>query len=240
MQSDINRMMNIQYREKDKYDRDYFPDPGFTGQDGIIAIGGTLDVPVLLEAYSKGIFPWYSEGSPILWWSPDPRMVLFPDRMKVSKSLNQTIRRKIFDLRMDTAFSEVIDHCSKVPRPGQAGTWITSEMKLAYQTLHAEGYAHSVEAYREGQLAGGLYGVSLGGVFFGESMFHLDRDASKVALHHLVEFARKHDFDMIDAQQSTPHLRNLGAEEIRRERFREILCRSLKKNTLRQNWKDLS
>jgi leucyl/phenylalanyl-tRNA--protein transferase len=222
------------------YDRGYFPDPELAGEDGILAAGGSLDIPVLLEAYSRGIFPWYSEGTPVLWWSPDPRMVLFPERLKISRSLQQTLRKKTFEVRMDTAFSEVIEYCSKTPRPGQEGTWITKDMMEAYIGLHSEGYAHSVEAYREGELAGGLYGVSLGGMFFGESMFHLERDASKVALYHLVEFVRKNEFDLIDAQQSTPHMRSLGAEEIPRSRFLEILETSLRKDTLQRNWNDLS
>jgi leucyl/phenylalanyl-tRNA--protein transferase len=221
------------------YDRGYFPDPELAGEDGILAAGGSLDISVLLEAYSKGIFPWYSEGTPVLWWSPDPRMVLFPERLKISRSLQQTLRKKTFEVRMDTAFPEVIEYCSKTPRTGQDGTWITQDMMEAYNELHTEGYAHSVEVYREGELAGGLYGVSLGGVFFGESMFHLERDASKVALYHLVEFIRKNEFDMIDAQQSTSHMRSLGAEEIPRSRFLEILETSLRKDTLQQNWNDL-
>ena len=222
------------------YDRGYFPDPDLAGEDGILAVGGSLDIQVLLEAYSKGIFPWYSEGSPILWWSPDPRMLLFPERLRISKSLYQTLRKKTFEVRMDTAFSEIIEFCSKVPRQGQDGTWITREMKKAYNGLHSEGYAHSVEAYSDGELVGGLYGVSLGGTFFGESMFHLRKDASKVALYHLVEFLKKYDFDLIDVQQSTPHMKSLGAEEIPRSRFLEILQNSINKKTLQQSWNDLS
>ena len=222
------------------YDRGFFPDPDLAGEDGILAAGGSLEITVLLEAYSKGIFPWYSEGSPVLWWSPDPRMVLFPERFKISRSLHQTLRKKTFEVRMDTAFTEVIEYCSKAPRPGQDGTWITQEMKEAYNGLHSEGYAHSVEAYLDGELAGGLYGVSLGGAFFGESMFHLERDASKVALYHLVEFVKRNDFDIIDAQQSTPHMKRLGAEEIQRSRFLDILQSSIRKETLHRNWSDLS
>ena len=218
------------------YDRGYFPDPGFSSEEGILAVGGRLDFPVLLEAYSRGIFPWYSEGSPVVWCSPDPRMVLFPERLKISKSLHQTLRKKVFEIRMDTAFSEVIEHCSGVPRRGQDGTWITQDMKNAYIGLHEEGFAHSVEAYLDGELAGGLYGVSLGGVFFGESMFHLARDASKVALYYLVEFIRQHDFDLIDVQQSTSHMKSLGAEEIPRSRFLEIIGNSIQKENLHQNW----
>lgn len=218
------------------FDRGYFPEPSLAGEDGLLAAGGTLEVEVLLEAYSRGIFPWYSEGSPILWWSPDPRMVLFPDRFRVSKSFGQTLRKRVFEIRMDTVFEDVIRHCSRQPRPGQEGTWITPEMIDAYIRLHKEGYAHSVESWKEGKLAGGLYGVSLGGAFFGESMFHLERDASKVAFYQLVEFAKGKGFDLIDAQQSTAHIKSLGAGEIPRERFLQLLAKSLQKKTLRGNW----
>lgn len=218
------------------FDRGYFPDISLVGEDGLLAAGGSLDIPVLLEAYSKGIFPWYAEGSPILWWSPDPRMVLFPDHFKVSKSLGQTLRKNDFELRMDSRFPDVIRQCSKVHRPGQDGTWITQDMTRAYIQLHEEGYAHSVEVFAEGELVGGLYGVSLGGAFFGESMFHLKRDVSKVALHHLVDFARKNSFSLIDAQQSTPHLESLGAKEIPRSQFLGLLQKALSKNTIRGPW----
>lgn len=221
------------------YDRGYFPDPGLSSDEGVLAVGGRLDFPILLEAYSRGIFPWYSDGSPVVWWSPDPRMVMFPERLRISKSLQQTLRSKVFEVRMDNAFSEVIDHCSRIPRAGQEGTWITADMKEAYIGLHEDGYAHSVETYLDGELAGGLYGVSLGGMFFGESMFHLARDASKVALYFLVEFLRQNDFDLIDVQQSTNHLKSLGAEEIPRSQFLEILGNSLVKKTLHRNWSTL-
>ena len=223
-------------KEDKTFNRGYFPEPSLAGDDGLLAAGGTLDVDVLLEAYSRGIFPWYSEGSPILWWSPDPRMVLFPEKYKLSKSLTQTIRNKEIEIRMDTAFPEVIKQCARQPRPGQAGTWITREMTDAYIRLHEEGYAHSVEAYLQGRLIGGLYGVSLGTSFFGESMFHHERDASKVALHRLVEFAIEHEFLFIDAQQSTRHMKSLGAGEIPRDKFISLLERSLQMETLRGSW----
>ncbi|MFC2098362.1 leucyl/phenylalanyl-tRNA--protein transferase [Bacteroidota bacterium] len=218
------------------FDRGFFPEPSLAGEDGLLAAGGTLGIEVLLEAYSKGIFPWYSEGSPVLWWSPDPRMVLFPGQLKVSKSLAQFIRKAEFKVQMDTAFPEVIEQCAGLPRPGQEGTWITGEMKNAYIRLHEEGYAHSIEVFRGEKLVGGLYGVSLGGAFFGESMFHLERNASKLALYHLVEFALKRDFDLIDAQQSTDHLKSLGAKEISRKKFLLLLKQCLKKETLRGKW----
>ncbi len=191
------------------FDRGYFPEITLAGEDGLLAAGGSLDIPVLLEAYSKGIFPWYAEGSPILWWSTDPRMVLFPQKFKVSKSFDQTLRKKEFEIRMDSRFPDVIRQCSKVHRPGQDGTWITADMIDAYIRLHEEGYAHSVEVYAKRELVGGLYGVSLGGAFFGESMFHLQKDVSKVALYHLVDFARRHHFSLIDASQ-TPRLIKQG------------------------------
>ena len=218
------------------FNRGYFPEIALAGEDGLLAAGGSLDIPVLLEAYSKGIFPWYAEGSPILWWSPDPRMVLFPDKFKISKSMDQTLRKKDFEIRMDSRFPDVINQCSKVHRPGQDGTWITADMIDAYIRLHEEGYAHSVEVYAKRELVGGLYGVSLGGAFFGESMFHLQKDVSKVALYHLVDFARRHHFSLIDAQQSTPHLESLGAEEIPRRRFLDLLQKALSKNTIKGPW----
>ncbi len=225
--------MGVKYNP---FDRGYFPEPSHPVEEGLLAAGGTLSVEVLLEAYSKGIFPWYSEGSPVLWWSPDPRMVLFPERFKVSRSLSQTLRKGGFMVRMDTAFGDVIEQCARQTRPGQKGTWITGEMIQAYLGLHREGFAHSVEVFREDLLVGGLYGVSLGRTFFGESMFHLERDASKVALYHLVEFTKANGFDMIDTQQSTRHLRSLGAEEISREEFLGLLGKSLDHETLRGKW----
>ncbi len=218
------------------FDRGYFPEITLAGDDGLLAAGDSLDIPVLLEAYSKGIFPWYAEGSPVLWWSPDPRMVLFPDKFKVSKSLDQILRKEDFEISMDSRFPDVIRQCSKVHRPGQDGTWITEDMINAYILLHEEGYAHSVEVFAEGELVGGLYGVSLGGAFFGESMFHLRRDVSKVALYHLVDFARRNNFSLIDAQQSTTHMKSLGAEEIPRDRFLDLLQQALSKTTLLGPW----
>jgi leucyl/phenylalanyl-tRNA--protein transferase len=218
------------------FDRGYFPHATLVREDGLLAVGGILETEVLLEAYSKGVFPWYSEGSPVLWWSPDPRMVLFPDEFKVSKSLMQTIRNRQFEVGMDTVFENVIRQCAVQPRSGQRGTWITPDMIEAYIRLHNEGYAHSVEIFSSGELVGGLYGISLGTAFFGESMFHIVRDASKVALYHLVEFARRHDFQFIDAQQSTPHLKRLGAADVARKDFLALLDKSISMATLRGKW----
>jgi leucyl/phenylalanyl-tRNA---protein transferase len=213
-----------------------FPDPELSQSDGLLAVGGDLEILTLIQAYSKGIFPWYSEGSPILWWSPDPRMVLFPKKFRISKSLQQTIHSGKFEVRFDSAFDRVIENCAIVKRKGQDDTWITSEMMVAYRKLHSEGYAHSVETYFHGDLAGGLYGVSLGRIFFGESMFYLIKDASKIALYNLVRKLISWDFDLIDAQQSTMHLKSLGGEEISRKEFLRLLKESLKKETIRGSW----
>jgi leucyl/phenylalanyl-tRNA--protein transferase len=213
-----------------------FPDPELSKSKGLIAAGGNLDVSTLLQAYSKGIFPWFSKGSPILWWSPDPRMVLLPRKFRISKSLQQTIKSGKFEVKFDTEFERVIGNCARVPRRGQYDTWITRDMINAYIRLHTEGYAHSVESYYKGKLAGGLYGVSLGGIFYGESMFFFIRDASKAALYALVEKLILWDFDLIDAQQSTAHLKSLGAEDISRKEFLILLRESLKKETVRGKW----
>jgi len=213
-----------------------FPDPELSRSKGLIAAGGNLEVSTLIQAYSMGIFPWFSKGSPILWWSPDPRMVLFTSKFKKSKSLQQTIRSGRFEVRFDTEFERVIGNCARIPRRGQNDSWITRDMIRAYVRLHQEGYAHSVEAYSEDKLAGGLYGVSLGRTFFGESMFFFKRDASKIALHDLVKKLSEWEFDMIDVQQSTSHLKSLGAEEISRKEFLRLLKESLKKETIRGRW----
>jgi leucyl/phenylalanyl-tRNA--protein transferase len=186
--------------------------------NGLLCAGGDLSPQRLIDAYSRGIFPWFSEGDPILWWSPDPRMVLFPDELKVSRSLRKKVDRDVFETRVDTAFGDVIAACA-APRAGQSGTWIVPEMVRAYTALHELGVAHSVESWRDGELVGGLYGVSLGRVFFGESMFSLEPDASKVALVRLVERLRMEDCELIDCQQATAHLASLGAREIRRKEF---------------------
>jgi leucyl/phenylalanyl-tRNA--protein transferase len=186
--------------------------------NGLLCAGGDLSPERLVEAYSRGIFPWFSEGDPILWWSPDPRMVLFPEELKVSRSLRKKVERGVFETRFDTAFDDVIANCA-APRAGQSGTWIVPEMVAAYTALHELGFAHSVESWRDGELAGGLYGVSLGRVFFGESMFSREPDASKVALVRLVERLRLEGCELIDCQQATAHLASLGAREIRRKEF---------------------
>ena len=213
-----------------------FPDPELAENDGLLAIGGDLSDIRILTAYANGIFPWYSEGQPLLWWSPNPRMVLFPDRFKKHKNLRRTVESGKFEVRFDNNFDQVITNCESVPRAGQDGTWITTKMKIAYTDLFNKGLCHSVETYRNEKLVGGLYGISLGGVFFGESMFHLETDASKVALWHLVDFVKAQNFDMIDVQQETDHLRSLGAEPIERGKFLTLLRQSMLKKTLQGSW----
>lgn len=186
--------------------------------NGLIAAGGCLTPERILNAYHNGIFPWYNQGEPILWWSPDPRLVLFPDRIKISRSLRKTIRKKRFLITFDTAFEQVMDNCAN-PRPDQAGTWITSDIKKAYSTLFQLGYAHSAEAWSDNELVGGLYGIAIGQVFFGESMFHTRTDASKVAFVALVAQLQCWQYQILDCQVQTQHLLSLGAEEISRKTF---------------------
>jgi leucyl/phenylalanyl-tRNA--protein transferase len=186
--------------------------------NGLLAVGGDLSPRRLLDAYRRGIFPWYSDGDPILWWSPDPRMVLYPDELRVTRSLAKTLRNKSHELRFDTAFDAVMRGCA-APRPGQGGTWIGPEMRAAYRKLHDLGYAHSAETWIDGELAGGLYGVAIGSAFFGESMFSLARDASKIALVGLVRRLAAEGFGLIDCQMHTTHLESLGAREIARAEF---------------------
>jgi leucyl/phenylalanyl-tRNA--protein transferase len=190
--------------------------------NGLLAAGGTMDGARLLDAYRHGIFPWYSEGQPLLWWSPDPRMVLFTRELRISRSLRKRLKDQRFELRIDSACDRVIAACGG-PREGQSGTWITPEIRRAYGKLHARGYVHSVETWREGRLVGGLYGVALGRVFFGESMFAHEADASKVALVHLVSHLLSLDVPLIDCQQETEHLASLGARAIPRSRFAALL-----------------
>jgi leucyl/phenylalanyl-tRNA--protein transferase len=214
-----------------------FPEPDFSEPDGLLAYGGDLSVKRLLAAYSKGIFPWFSDNDPILWWSPDPRMVLYPKELKRHKSLRTLIRSNKFSVTFDTSFEAVIRKCAEVARTGQPdGTWITEEMIQAYLRLHQKGFAHSVETWYENQLVGGLYGVSIGGMFFGESMFHLMSNASKVALWHLVDLLLSWDFDLIDAQQETNHLRNMGGKLIGRKVFLHLLVQSTAKSSRIGNW----
>ena len=197
-----------------------FPPVDSASPEGLLAVGGDLRSERLLEGYRHGIFPWYSDDQPILWWSPDPRTVLFPDKLHISRSLKRSLRPGLFSVTLDQCFRDVIQHCAG-PRPQypNGGTWITAEMLEAYTRLHELGYAHSVETWQEGQLVGGLYGVALGGAFFAESMFTKVDDASKVALVSLVRQLQAWGFSLMDCQQSSPHVLALGAEAIPRRKF---------------------
>ncbi len=185
---------------------------------GLLCAGGDLSPERLLDAYRRGIFPWFSAGEPVLWWSPDPRMVLFPPEARLSRSLGRSLRSRRHRVQLDTAFADVMLACA-APRPGQGGTWITPEMRKAYCRLQELGFAHSVETWRDGELVGGLYGIAIGRVFYGESMFARATDASKIAFAHLVRLLERKGFAVIDCQMSTAHLASLGAREIRRREF---------------------
>lgn len=190
--------------------------------DGLLAAGGDLCPERLLKAYRLGIFPWFSDGQPVLWWSPDPRMVLFPCELSISRSLRKTLRRGLYRVSCNTRFEQVIRACAE-PRDGANGTWITEDMISAYLNLHRLGHAHSIESWHQGRLVGGLYGVAMGRVFFGESMFSRRSDASKVALAHLVRMLHQLNFGLIDCQVSSAHLSSLGAREISRREFTGLL-----------------
>jgi len=193
--------------------------------NGLLAAGGDLDPQRILAAYRRGIFPWYSAGDPILWWSPDPRMVLLPDELRISRSLAKTLRNARYEVRLDTAFDGVVHACAGKPREGQSGTWITAGMQAAYLELHRRGHAHSVETWVDGRLVGGLYGIAIGRAFYGESMFADMRDASKIALAHLCAHLKRRGFGIIDCQMETTHLASLGARPIPRRDFAERLDR---------------
>jgi leucyl/phenylalanyl-tRNA--protein transferase len=219
----------------DLYGRYPFPDPGSATPDGLVAYGGDLSPGRLISAYASGIFPWYQSG-PVLWFSPDPRMALRPAHIHVGRSLRRTLARSPFELRMDTAFDAVIRACAEVPRPDQDGTWITADMVAAYGELHRLGLAHSVEAWRGGELVGGLYGVSLGAVFFGESMFARESDASKVAFVALARQLESWGFTLIDCQVHTEHLERFGAVLWSRSRFLRELAAALERPTRAGPW----
>ncbi len=197
-------------------------DTALAKPNGLLAAGGDLSPQCLIEAYRSGIFPWFNEGEPILWWSPDPRMVLLPAELKISRSLGKILKKDNYEIRIDSAFSQVMQACA-APRKGQPGTWIHPQMISAYTTLHQMGLAHSVETWVDGELMGGLYGVSQGKVFFGESMFSRTSNASKIALVYLVKQLQRWDFGMIDCQMKTSHLASFGAREIPRAEFSQKL-----------------
>lgn len=217
-------------------DKISFPPPYLASKEGLLAVGGDLSQKRLLLAYHTGIFPWFSDDEPILWWSPDPRLVLYPEEIRVSKTLKKIIKKNVFHVTMDSAFVKVINQCAKIRLQNNQGTWIIKEMIDAYSKLHESGFAHSVEAWYQGELAGGLYGVSLGKCFFGESMFTRVNNASNVALVKLVEYLNALSFDMIDCQLTTEHLLRFGAKEIPRVSFLKQLKESLKAPTKKGKW----
>lgn len=194
--------------------------------NGLLAAGGDLSVERLLQAYRQGIFPWFDDDQPILWWSPDPRAVLFPDQLHISRSLRKTLRSGCFQITADTAFDAVIAACAE-PRPGSRGTWITADIRAAYGEMHRRSYAHSVECWYGDELVGGVYGIALGNLFFGESMFSRQSDASKTAFVYLVEHLKRQGCPLIDCQIMNPHLARLGATLIPRDRFKSVLCQGV-------------
>lgn len=200
-----------------------FPPPALASPEGILAVGGDLQPQRLLLAYRHGIFPWYNEGDPILWWSPDPRFVLFPEKLKVAKSMRPYFNQGRYRATFDQAFDRVIRACGEVPRNGQAGTWITEEMREAYREMHRLGFAHSVEVWQDDELVGGLYGLALGRVFFGESMFTRASNASKFGFITLVRYLQQRGYRLVDCQQETAHLASLGAEPLPRAEFLQLL-----------------
>ena len=204
----------------------YFPPVHLSEPDGLLAIGGDLTPERLLIAYQNGIFPWY-EGEHILWWCPDPRFILFPDDLKVSKSMQALIKKNTFEFKINTAFKEVIHNCKQAKREGQEGTWITDEVENAYFKMHKLGYAHSAETWKDGKLVGGLYGIKLGKVFFGESMFSSAPNASKFAFINYVKLLKEEGIELIDCQVYTEHLESLGARMITREMFLELLKKNI-------------
>jgi len=213
-----------------------FPPPKFARKDGLLAVGGDLCQERLLLAYRQGIFPWFMDTEPILWWSPDPRLVLFPAEFRPPRSLQKKIRQNLFRITTDQAFRQVITSCAQTRRDNNERTWISEDMLNAYCRLHESGFAHSVEAWYEDKLAGGVYGVSLGRCFFGESMFTLIRDASKVALAALVGHLCENSFDFIDCQITNPHLVRLGAREIPRTLFLKQLAKALEAPSITGRW----
>ena len=216
-------------------DESIFPPPQLASKEGILAIGGDLNIDRLLLAYETGIFPWYSHGEPIMWWSPNPRFVLFPNEIRISRTLKKVLRKNQFRITMDTAFERVISECAGTRRQKE-GTWLVDDMIDAYINLHHAGYAHSVEVWRDENLAGGLYGVSLGSAFFGESMFTGIRNAASVGLVKLVEYLKDISVDLIDCQVTTDHLIRFGAREIPRSRFLKLLKQSIDQPTKKGKW----
>jgi leucyl/phenylalanyl-tRNA--protein transferase len=219
-------------------ERDAFPplERALQEPNGLLCAGASLSAERIVAAYRQGIFPWFSDGQPVLWWSPDPRMVLFPSEFRISRSLRRTLRAGRYTVRLDSAFPAVIEACAETPRAGQDGTWITQEMQSAYRQLFDRGVAHSVETWIDGQLCGGLYGLSIGRMFYGESMFSQVPDASKIATAHLARFLEARRFGMIDCQMNTPHLASLGAREIPRSEFARQLKTLIEMDSCTLRW----
>jgi leucyl/phenylalanyl-tRNA--protein transferase len=213
-----------------------FPPAELAEKNGLLAIGGDLSPERLLLAYRNGIFPWYSEGDPILWWSPSPRLVIFPNEFKIPKRLSRLMRQKSFTVTMDLAFRQIITACARTDNRQEKGTWITYDMLEAYCTLHDMGYAHSVECWLDSELAGGLYGISLGGIFFGESMFSKQPNSSKIALVHLMQKLQEWNFDLIDCQMRTEHLMQFGAREIPGNHFQKLLGNNIARPDQKGKW----
>ncbi len=216
-----------------------FPDCESADADGMIGVGGNLSPGMLLSAYRQGVFPWFNPEDPVIWWCPDPRFVLYFDEIHVSRSMARLLRRGRFRFTLDEAFGSVIHDCAVAPRRGQTGTWITEEMELGYRRLHELGFAHSCEVWNGDQLVGGLYGVSVGRMFFGESMFSQEDNASKAALIALSMFLREHGFDVMDAQLHTPHVERMGGRAIPRNEFLQIMEERTRRPGLSGSWADL-
>ena len=200
-----------------------FPSASAANNDGVVAIGGDLNPKRILQAYKQGIFPWFESDDYLVWWSPDPRMVLFPEKLKISKSTKKILKNDCFKVTFNQSFDEVVDCCAKVKRFGQNGTWITDGLKKAYNLLHKEGHAFSVEVWKNFELVGGLYGIDLGDIFCGESMFSKENNASKIGFIHLIKELNKNGYKLIDCQVPSAHLKSLGAEEISRKEFLNYL-----------------
>jgi len=215
-----------------------FPNPKNASDEGLLAYGGGLEPNRILTAYRNGIFPWYNEGDPILWWSPNPRLILYPNEFKVSKSFRKILKNKKYIVKFDHNFEEVILICAKI-REFKEGTWLIKEMRDAYTNLHYMGYAHSVEVYEDNKLIGGLYGIALGSAFFGESMFSIKSNGSKIALKALCDIAKENKINFIDCQVPTKHLQSLGAKLIDRDIFLEELKNSLQSSSAIDSWKEL-
>jgi len=229
----FERAMPVFYLSENKL---AFPPPFLADQTGLLAVGGDLSVPRLIKAYSEGIFPWYNEDEPILWWSPDPRLVLFPENLHISKSLAKVIKKNVYEISVDRAFKDVITKCREVHTETKQGTWLVDEMVDAYVLLHEKGYAHSVEAWKEGLLVGGLYGVAIGKCFYGESLFSTADNSSKVAFAVFTKWLCKMGFDMIDCQVATKYLSSFGAKEIARKTFLGFLAKSIVKSGMPGSW----